>query len=75
MALLDQQAQDQVATMASVAAKTSTAALTGQFIFGYTINEFAAIVGMVIAVTQFVYWIYEKFFKTTKEVAINGCEV
>lgn len=76
MALLDQQAQEQVAQAASVAAKASTAALGGQFIFGYTINEFAAIVGMTIAVVQFVYWVYEKVqkHKRNKEAAY-GCEV
>lgn len=77
MALLDQQAQEQVATVASVAAKTSTAALGGQFLFGYTINEFAALVGMTIAIIQFVYWTYEKIqkFKARKEAAAYGCEV
>ena len=76
MALLDQQAQEQVASAASVAAKASTAALGGQFLFGYTINEFAALVGMTIAVIQFVYWIYEKVqkHKANKEAAY-GCEV
>lgn len=73
MALLDQQAQDQVATVASVAAKTSTAALGGQFLFDYTINEFAALVGMAIAITQFIYWIYEKFFKA--QGVTDGCKV
>ena len=74
MALLDQQAQEQVAQAASVAAKASTAALGGQFIFGYTINEFAALVGMTIAVIQFVYWVYEKVqkHKRNKEV-VYGC--
>lgn len=74
MALLDQQAQEQVAQAASVAAKASTAALGGQFIFGYTINKFAALVGMTIAVIQFVYWVYEKVqkHKRNKEVEY-GC--
>lgn len=70
MSLLDSTAQEQVTNVASVAAKASTAALTGQLIFGYTINEISAIVAMVIAVSQFVYWIYEKFFKD--KGATNG---
>lgn len=73
MPMLDQQAQEQVATAASVAAKTSTAALGGQLLFGYTLNEISAIIAMVIAVTQFIYWIYEKFFKY--QGATDGCKV
>lgn len=71
MTLFDQQSQESLANVASVTAKASTAALTGQLLFGYTINEITALVGMTIAVTQFVYWIYEKFFKEST----NGCNV
>lgn len=76
MALLDQQAQEQLAEVANVASKASVGVLGGQLIFGYTINEFAAIVGMVIAVTQFSFWVYEKVQQYRKDKDDdNGCNL
>lgn len=61
--LLDHSSQQQMADAANTAAKATTAALGGQLIFGYSINEWAAIVGIVVTLAQFSYWIYEKFIK------------
>lgn len=61
--LLDQTTQQQAVDAANTAAKVTTAAMTGQLIFGYSINEWAAIIGIIVTVAQFSYWIYEKFIK------------
>lgn len=65
--LLDQTSQQQVADATSTAAKATTAALGGQLIFGYSINEWAAIIGIIVTVAQFSYWIYEKFIKDEED--------
>lgn len=67
MSLLDQTAQEQVEAAASTFAKVTPAALGGQLLFGYTINEVAAIIGIVVTLTQFSYWIYEKFIKDKED--------
>ena len=74
-ALLDQTATQQTVDLANVTAKATTAALTGQLIFGYSINEWAAIVGIIVTLTQFGYWIWEKFLKRDKEIVPDGCEI
>lgn len=63
MQLLDQQSQEAVSTLTSGIAKATPVALGGQFIFGYTINEVAALVGIIVTLVQFSYWVWEKFFK------------
>lgn len=72
MTLLDPVATQQTTDAAMAAAKTVPIAMAGQFIFGYSINEWAAIIGIVVTLTQFAYWIWDKFFKRE---TINGCEV
>lgn len=61
--LLDHTAQQQVTDAANTAAKATTAAMTGQLIFGYSINEWAAILGIAVTLIQFSYWVFEKFIK------------
>lgn len=65
--LLDQTSQQQVADIANTAAKATTVAVSGQLIFGYSINEWAAIIGIIVTVAQFSYWIYEKFIKDKED--------
>lgn len=73
MALLDQQSQETMAQVSSAVGKVTPVALGGQYIFGYTINEFAALVGIVVTVVQFSYWVYEKY--TAYKEKKNGCKV
>lgn len=60
---LDHIAQQQVTDLVNATSKAVPAAMAGQLIFGYSINEWAAIIGIVVTVVQFGYWIYEKFVK------------
>lgn len=73
MALLDQQSQETMNQVSSVVAKSTPAVLGGQFIFGYSINEVAALIGIVVTIVQFSFWVYEKIqAMKAKEVAIGG---
>lgn len=50
-----------VRAAADTVSKLTPPALGGQLIFGYTINEVAAIIGIVVTVTQFTWWLFEKY--------------
>lgn len=52
--------------------KLTPPALGGQLVFGYTINEVAAIIGIIVTVTQFSWWLYEKY--TTIKENRNVCD-
>lgn len=55
-----------VRAAADTVSKLTPPAMAGQLIFGYTVNEVAAIVGMVVTVVQFSWWVFEKY-KAIKE--------
>lgn len=56
-----------VESVASAGAKTAIpAALGGQLVFGYTLPEVAAIVGIVYTVAQLAFMLYDRFYKKDK---------